>query len=135
MGLHLDLRKRVVAVYEEKEGSCLERGKRFLVEFATVSRWAKEALRAWSLESEKPTGRKQVLRYPEVVLQSYTQTPSLSQKEAAHHYEKQTGQPISRRTISRTLVRLGMSRKKRVSTPKNKNERMEKGNGARFGNK
>lgn len=124
MGLHLDLRKRVVEAYEQTEGSCRELGKRFSVGFATVSRWVRRHREQGSLESKKPTGRKQILRHPEVVTELYAQNPSLSQKEVAHQYEEQTGQPISRRTISRTLVRLGMSRKKRVSTPKNKNERM-----------
>lgn len=112
------MRKRVVRAYEEKEGSCRALAKRFAIGFATVARWVRAYRQQGRLESKKPSGRPRILRHPEVVAALYAKQPSMSQKEAAQAYGKQTGQVVSKKTIGRTLARLGLSRKKRRYTPK-----------------
>ncbi|GAB4266219.1 MAG: hypothetical protein Kow00122_20880 [Thermoleophilia bacterium] len=47
-----------------------------------------------------------------MIKQWFREEPDLTQQELAERFTEETGQPVSQQTISRSLRRLGITRKK-----------------------
>ena len=123
-----DLRRRIVEAYLAGEGTRAQIAKRFQVSPASVDRYIRQFRTSGSVEPARRVGGGPERRVrPEdapLFAAWLAENPSLTQTELAERYERETGRAVSQRTISRVLGRLGITRKKRHSTPRNAIEPM-----------
>lgn len=113
--LSLDLRRRIVATYEQGDATQAEVAQRFSVGPATVERLVRRKRETGSLEP-RPHGGGQAPRLTEadraLLLGWFREEPDLTQQEVAQRLSAQ-GRPVSQPTVGRALRRLGITRKKR----------------------
>lgn len=110
-----DLRRRIVEAYLAGEGTLDEMAERFQVGSATVTRLLRLYRQTGALAPKPHGGGTEPRVRPEdlPLLQTWLQeNPSLTQAELAAHYAAHTGRSTSQRSISRTLIRHGITRKK-----------------------
>ena len=111
----LDLRHKVVAAYEGKEGSLMEIASRFKVSYRFVQTLVSRYRSAGHL-NPKPhqSGNPSLLKgeHKEFILAEYQKSPDLRQEELKERLKIRFGISPSTSAISRGLKRLGISRKK-----------------------
>ena len=116
-----DLRKRVASAYLAGEGTRDEIAERFQISSASVGRYVRLWRAMGSVERTPQRGgaARRVRLEDEALFESWLgENPSLTQTELAVRYRETTGRAVSQRTISRTLSRMGITRKKSRSTPR-----------------
>jgi transposase len=120
--LSVDLRERVVATYENGDGSYRDVARQFSVGEASVNRWVNQFRRTGRVVPRPARGGKRRELEGEkldavqvLVLEQADRTEQeIAQALAAIHAIH-----VSRSTVSRALARLGLSRKKSPSPPAN----------------
>jgi transposase len=113
--LSLDLRSRLLAAFDEGGLTQAALAKRFRVSEATVSRLVALRRATGSVEPKRHGGGT-APRITEAdragLLAWFEQDPDLSQEEVAERFRPR-GRPVSQQTVSRSLGRLSITRKKR----------------------
>lgn len=118
----VDLRERIVRAVEEQGKSKEEVVKLFETSLASVNRYLKQHRDTGELEASSPPGsvaRIKASEYPLLRAQVEAHNDA-SLAEHARQWQQAHGTQLSVTTMWRTFKRLGYSRKKRPSTPKNK---------------
>lgn len=116
--LSQDLRERVTRAYERKEGSFQALGVRFDIGEATVNRWVTQKRKSGGLEPKPRGGSKPKLSAAQRetlhawVLEECDATLAML-VERAH---KEFGVQVSISSMSRTLIKLGLTLKKSRSS-------------------
>ncbi len=117
--LSVDLRKRIVAAWEQGEGTWEEIANTFKVGVATVNRLIRR-YRALATVEPAPHAGGQRHRVPEedlpLVRALLDERPDLTVEELLNAYCAQHGKLVSRSTMSRAIERLGYTRKKSPSS-------------------
>jgi transposase len=116
-----DLRKRLVAVYEETEVSYVEVAARFHVSVSSVRRFVKQWRETGTVTPKPPAnGHQPKIRDDgEAVLMNLVKTQvDASQHELCQLLATETGTLVSQPTLCRTLQRARITRKKRRSGPR-----------------
>ena len=119
--LSVDLRRRVVAAYENENRSYAEIGARFCVGEATVNRWVHQHRRTGSVEPKVARGGKAPQLEGEkldAVHILVLEKPDRTEHEIAQALATIHSLYVSRSTVSRALARLGLTRKKSHSQPR-----------------
>lgn len=116
-----DLRERVVAAYESGVGDQVEVAQRFAVGEATVRRWWALKRKTGSVAPKAPAAdrpdRRALDADGEAKLAALVAaTPDASEEELARDMAEQHDIHICRSTVNRTLRRLQLTRKKRLSS-------------------
>lgn len=115
----MDLRQRIIAAWQEREGTWKELAERFGVGEATVDRLVARFRRTGSV-APAPHGGGQSHRIPEedlpVVRRLLEATPDITIEELAGAFRRESGKRVSRATMGRAVARLGYTRKKRPSS-------------------
>lgn len=115
----MDLRQRIIAAWQEREGTWKELAERFGVGEATVDRLVARFRRTGSVAPD-PHGGGQSHRIPDeelpIVRRLLDATPDISIEELAEAYWLASRNRVSRATMGRAVVRLGYTRKKRPSS-------------------
>jgi transposase len=118
--LSLDLRERVVAAQSESRGTYDEMATRFGIGRATFNRWVNRWRKTGSV-APLPHAGGQARRVDAVQMKTIaefiSEKPDATRAELAASLAKKTGIQVSVATIGRALTKLGLSRKKRPSTP------------------
>ena len=120
--LSLDLRKRVVEAYETAYHSMAHVAAQFGVGVATVNRWVHRYRKTGLLDplahagGPAPLVDEQGLSLLSVLLE---EQPDAIRSEVAEQYQQERGITLSVATVGRELRRLGLTRKKKHSTPPN----------------
>ena len=125
MALSVDLRERVLAAHERREGSQRVLAERFGVAVGTVSGWLRQARE----------GRRAPLRRrggpvalggagPEVLSALVAERPGATLAEYAAMLAERVGRRFSPAVLCRALRRAGLRRKKRPCTPASRSGRM-----------
>jgi transposase len=125
MSLSIDLRKRLVDAYENKEGSIRELAKRFKIGTTTLVTWLKKKRTEGTLIAKKPTGRPskfdaQGLAF---ISKNLEQNNSLTLNELAQRYEKKRGIAVSLMAVHRACKRLKLNYKKNSLPSRTKQSR------------
>ena len=110
-----DLRRRIVDAYLAGEGTLDEIADRFAIGPASVTRFVRLYRQTGSVAPKPHNGAPETrVRAEDIpVLKAWlTENPSLTQQELAQRYTEHTGRSVSQRSISRTLIRHGITRKK-----------------------
>ncbi len=132
--LSLDLRQRIIAAWQGQEGTWKELAERFGVGEATVDRLVARFRRTGAVAPD-PHGGGQPALIPDaqlsVVRQLLDAAPDITIKELAERYRCEVGLRVSRSTMSRTVARLGYTRKKRPSSARSATARASKRSGKR----
>ena len=118
----MDPRQRIVRAWQKETARVPELAERFSVGTATVKRLSRRFRETGSIEPRPHAGGQrpkipgeklpQVRRFLEA-------NPDWSVDELAEAYNRQEGTTVSRSTMSRTIARLGFTRKKSPSLPRN----------------
>ena len=113
----MELRERVVAAYNNKEGGYAELAARFSVGEATVNRWVNRARREGGVAVPRPMGGARNQRVlPEhhaFLLETLKTVPDSTLKELQQGLRETFGLKVSIRTVHYTLrKKLGMTRKR-----------------------
>lgn len=112
----MELRTRVVGASEAGEGTFKELAKRFKVGEATVNRWVSRKRRTGSAEPSPMGGANRpplVDAAGEALLRDLLDNnPDCTQLELCEEYLAARGVQVSSQTMSRTVGRLGYTRKK-----------------------
>lgn len=129
----IDLREKIVAAYQNNEGSMRRLAKRFKVSFSFVASLLKQVKQTGQI-APKPHGGG---NFPSVKGQGETfliklieNQPDLILEEIRDEYNEYF-KPVSRSTIDRTLIRLKLTRKKktlfepRKNTPENQKKKQD----------
>jgi transposase len=108
-----DLRQRVVGAVERGEHP-EEVAQTFEVSLASVKRFVKQKRERGHLHSRRPRGRPRTLsaEHERVLVEQVKMHNKASLEEHAARLVEATGQQVSAMTIQRTLLRLGITRKK-----------------------
>lgn len=122
MALSLDLRKRLLDAYENKEGSIRELAKRFKIGTTTLVTWIKKKRTEGTLAAKKPSGRPskfdaQGLAF---LVKNLEENNSLTLNELAQRYEKKRGIAVSVMAVHRACKRLKLTYKKKQFIQPNK---------------
>lgn len=127
--LSIDLRQRIIAAWQQREGTWKDLAERFGVGEATVDRLVARFRRTGSVEPD-PHGGGQSHRIPDdelpVVRRLLDATPDITIEELAEAYRRETGERVSRATMGRAVTRLGYTRKKRPSSARSGTARASK---------
>jgi transposase len=118
----LELRQRVVGAYEEGEGTYNELAAVYRVGRATVDRWLARFRTVGSVASAGHRGGhpSRVDEEGQRAIRAWIhEVPDLSLQELIAKYIDVFAVPVSKSAMSRTLQRLGLTRKKRPSTRPN----------------
>ena len=129
MAISMDLRQRVVKARHGEEGTIEEIAGRFCVSTSSVKRWCR-----LNRENGSPAQRPHGGGMPrsvddEMLVLVVGMLPDATISEIAEAYFEAGGSPTSESSISRALLRTGLSRKKRHSTPTNATRRESKSSG------
>jgi transposase len=112
----VDLRERVIAAFEVGDMTDEQVAALFKVGEATVHRWKRLKRETGALEP-KPFGGGMPPRvgteHLELVCEIVRDQPDLTVQEVAWEFHRRTGQSVSRSAMGRTLLKLGLTRKKR----------------------
>jgi Transposase and inactivated derivatives len=111
----LDLRRKIVEAYENKEGPMRQIAQRFRVSYQFVQGLIKRLRTAGTLAPKAhKSGNlpKVTLKHKEFLLQLLTQNNDLVLRELGEQFERKFGTPISISAMSLALRRLGISQKK-----------------------
>lgn len=119
-----DLRERVVAAYESGVGDQVEVARRFAVGEATVRRWWALKRKTGSVAPKTPAAFRPARRVLDAdgeakLAALVAATPDASEDELALEMAETHGIRVSRSTVNRTLRRLKLTRKKRLSSRMN----------------
>lgn len=115
MALSLDLRQRATDAYERGEGSISTLAARFSVGTSSLSRWIRRKRATGSPERSPRAGGnpRRVTEEGEHLLRQWLrEDPSLAQHELATRLFEATGEAVAQQTVSRTLSRMQITRKK-----------------------
>lgn len=117
-----DFRRKVVHAYERGEGSQRELARLFGVSLSFVHELLRRYRQSGSV-APKPHGGGNPGKlgpYLSVVEQLHQQRPDATLAERCEHLAATTSVHVGRSTMHRTLTRLGLTRKKRRSTRRNR---------------
>jgi transposase len=132
-GYSVDLRERVIAVLQRGGITDEQVAKLFQIGEATVHRWKRLKRETGALEP-RPYGGGYPPRISadqeELVRQMIAEQSDLTDQEAAWEFHRRSGTSVSRATMGRTLRKLGLTRKKRLSPPPSRPRRGFKSSGA-----
>jgi len=114
--LSMDLRRRIVGAYKQREGTQYDLARRFAVSASSIARYLR-------LDREKgeitpkpwPGGKgREIVKESdrETILVWLKETPDITQAELAERFSKTQGRSVGRSTIGFALKRLGITRKK-----------------------
>ena len=124
-----DLRMRIIEVYEEGQLSYAKVAERFRVSESSVKNFVKRWRETGSIEP-KPAANGKIFLVDQAgasVLKGIVDTHTdLSQGELGEQLSEKAGGVVSQSTMSRTLKRLKITRKKSRNGPKSNSERMSK---------
>lgn len=115
-----DLRERVVAAYLGGQGTYAEIAERFDVGVATVDRWVSRKRRSGSVAPDPMGGDRHSKFSPEAearLAQMVSEQPDITRDELVKCVRDELDLVVSPAAVQRALVRLGLTRKKRLSTP------------------
>lgn len=114
-----DLRQRIIAAWQSQEGTWRDLAERFGVGEATVDRLVARFRRTGSVAPD-PHGGGQPALIPDaqlsVVRQLLEAAPDITIAELAERYRCEVGLRVSRSTMSRTVARLGYTRRETPSS-------------------
>jgi transposase len=128
----LDLRQRVVRAVRERGLPPVEVARRFEVSVWTVKRYVQRAEGGRLAPSPIPGRPRAIGPEREAALAAqWRAAPDARLEDHCASWAAAQGQPVSRRTMSRALTRLGWSRKKRRSSPASATRRRGGSGGAR----
>jgi transposase len=125
-----DLRTRSVEVYAEGQLSYAKVAERFCVSESSVKNFVKQWRETGTIDPKPGANGKTCLidAAGEEVLRGLIEGKTdFSQEELREQLAAETGCVVSQPTISRTLQRLGITRKKRRNGLKNSNEKISSG--------
>ena len=125
--ISLDLRERIIRVYQDEETTQQEVANRFQVSVSSVKRCVRLFRKTGQMEAQPPGGGA-----PEKLDEDGQHTlkeivdcqKDWSQEELAEALATRIGIGVSQPTISRYLKRLGITRKKKRNRRQNENARM-----------
>jgi transposase len=113
----LDLRERVVAAFKDGDKTDEEVAELFQVGEATVHRWKRLLRETGSLVPRPPRGggmpRRVSAEHEAAFVAIVRGQPDLNLMEIAAEFHRQSGRSMSDSAASRTLRKLGITRKKR----------------------
>ena len=115
----MDLRERVMAAVEQKEGTKVEIARRFGV----TDRWIRKLLkqrRDTGSIAPKPHGGGQTAKFTGAKLERLRALVEADPDATLEEWQRRSRVACSRMAVWRALGRLGLSRKKRPSVPRNK---------------
>lgn len=122
-----DLRKKVLHAYEVGAASLSETARLLDVGPASIGRWRRLKRETGTLDAKKPTeypGRRALDGAGEARLAELVRKePDATGEELAAKMFDEYGVEISKATVNRVLRRLGLSRKKRRSSPRSGSRR------------
>jgi transposase len=125
--ISLDLRERIVRVYQEEEATQQEVADRFQVSVSSVKRFLRVCRKTGKVEARPPgggtPGKLHEIGQHTLKEVAHRQKDWI-QEEMAEELAARTGIEVSQPTISRYLERLGITRKKKRNRRQNENERM-----------
>jgi len=120
--LSSDLRRRIIQAWQAEKPRVADLASRFSVGTATVKRLIRRFRETGSVEP-RPHGGGQRPKIPAEKLPRVQRlleaNPDWSVDELAAAYNRQEGTTVSRSTMVRTIARLGFTRKKSPSLPRN----------------
>ena len=114
----VDLRERVVASFDREGMTDQEAAALFRIGEATVRRWKRLKRETGALRRRPGGGGNPPRIAPEqydVVLAILGEHPDLTDQEVAWEFHRRTGHSVSRSSMNRVLLKLGLTRKKRAS--------------------
>lgn len=118
--LSMDLRERIVSAHQAGEGSIRTLAARFKVGMRTVARYLAMVRDTGSLQPSEKRGKPEP-KIDEAVFRRLVEAqPDATETELASALFAQTGVVVHRATIGRTLLRMGLTRKKSPTRPPNK---------------
>lgn len=119
MTLSHDIRQRALDAYRNKEGSQLAIAKRFKIARATLQNWLKEKPETPFIETR---GRPSILSEQDLerLRELVDQHPDATYSELAESLALPGQEPCNRSVIYRALIRLNLTRKKRLGGPASK---------------
>jgi transposase len=113
----VDLRERVVAVFDRTGMTEEQVAALFKVGEATVRRWKRLKRETGSLERRPGGGGNPPRVDPEqyaIVREILGEKPDLTDQEVAWEFHRRTGRSVSRSSMNRVLLKLALTRKKRA---------------------
>lgn len=117
----VDLRQRVVDAYEQGAGTKKELASRFAISLSSVERWIRQNKATGTVSPKpNPAGKARAIVKEddrELLVQWYKEQPDMTYDEMAERFTEETGRRIARSTMGATVLRLGITRKKRHSVP------------------
>jgi transposase len=118
-----DLRQRVVDSYARGEGTKKALASRFAISLSSVERWIRQYKATGSVAPRpNPAGKARAIVKEsdrELLVQYYKEQPDMTYDEMAERFSRETGRQIARSTMGATVLRLGITRKKRRSGLRN----------------
>jgi transposase len=121
MALSVDLRERVLAAHERREGSQRVLAERFGVAVGTVNGWLRQAREGRRAPLRRRGGRTALGGAgPEVLTALVSERPDATLAEYAALLARRVGRRFSPAVLCRALQRAGLRRKKKPCTPANR---------------
>ena len=123
MAYSLDLRIRAVEAYEQKSGTMEQVSKLFQIGVATLNRWIHRYRYSGTVERLPCSGGKnpRIGKIGEIILLNILdECPDATLREIADKYGKATRISLGKSVIHDTLERLGITRKKKQFSTRNK---------------
>lgn len=109
----MDLRQRIVAAYNNKEGSIRQLAERFKVSKSSTERVINLEGSTGSVAPKPHSGGRTAIEVDPALIRAWLdETCDLTQQQLAERLTEHTGQAVSRSTIGRSLKRFGITRKK-----------------------
>jgi transposase len=128
----VDLRRSLIRAWKTKKHTYEELAELFHVGRASVSRWISRYRRTRRVEPS-PHGGGNPSRIPKdknkVVLEILKERPDVTLEELAREYTKRTKISTSHSGVSRALKRMGITRKKSLSSPRSATGRRSRSGG------
>jgi len=121
-----ELRERVVAAYERKDGTYETLAALFLIGPATVDRWLARKRRTGSVDASPMGGarreRKVDTEGEKFIAETLSEVPDSSMDELVEAYRDEFGTEMHRATMARSVARMGYTRKRGVYVRRRANE-------------
>jgi transposase len=125
MALSVDLRERVLAAHERREGSQRVLAERFGIAVGTVNGWLRQAREGRRAPLRRRGGRAALGGAgPEVLTALVCERPDATLAEYAALLAQRVGRRFSPAVLCRALRRAGLRRKKKRCTPASRSGRM-----------
>jgi len=119
----VDLRQRVVDAYAQGEGTIDQLAARYSVSPSSVERWVRRQKATGSVApTPNPAGKANAIVTEDdraLLVRWYREHPDATYEELAERFSRETGRVIARSTMGASVKRLEITRKKRVSNPRN----------------